>query len=83
VISGNAVADEANDQVRSLARPSGRGAVLLYPVFQRADEGPEQSGIPTMGFAFIAPPNDLPRRAEFTVIRKDLEEQPVVDVPAG
>jgi Z1 domain len=80
VISGNTFAEAANDEVRALAMPRRRGVLLLYPVFQRADENLEQSGIPTMGFAFIPPRNELPRRAEFTVRRKDLEDQPVVDV---
>jgi hypothetical protein len=80
VISGKLVAEEANEEVRAVALMRRRGAVLLYPVFPRADEGAEQSEIPTMGFAFIAPPNDLPSRAEFTVARPDLEDQAVVDV---
>ena len=80
MISGNATAAGADGELRGLAMPRGRGVVLLYPVFQKADENPEQSGIPVMGFAFIAPPNNLPRRVEFTVRRKDLEDQPVVDV---
>jgi hypothetical protein len=80
VISGKLVAEEANEEVRAMAMRRGRGVVLLYPVFQPADENPDQSETPTMGFAFIAPPNDLPRRAEFTVARPDLEDQPVVDV---
>jgi hypothetical protein len=82
VISGNAAAEENNDEVHELTKPRGRGVVLLYPVFPRADEDLEQSGIPTMGFAFICPRNDLPRQAQFTVIRKDLEDQPVVDLQA-
>ena len=79
IISGNGTVEEANDAVRRLAKSRGRAVLLLYPVFQRADENLEQSEIPTMGFAFISPPNDLPRRAEFTVKRPDLEEQLVVD----
>jgi hypothetical protein len=82
VISGRLVAEVASEEVRELAMRRGRGVILLYPVFQPADENPEQSETPTMGFAFIAPPNDLPRRAEFTVARPDLEDQPVVDVQA-
>lgn len=78
-VSGNTAADEANDAVRDLSKPRGRGVVLLYPVFPRADDDLEQSGIPVMAFAFICPPNTLPRRAEFTVARKDLEDQLVVD----
>jgi hypothetical protein len=80
IISGNGTAEEANDTVRALAKSRGRAVLLLYPVFQRADENLEQSETPTMGFAFISPPNDLPRRAEFTVKRPDLEEQLVVDL---
>jgi hypothetical protein len=80
VISGKAPATGADLELCKLVMPRGRGVVLLYPVFQSADENPEQSGIPVMGFAFIAPPNNLPRRVEFTVRRKDLEDQPVVDV---
>lgn len=83
VIGGNTIAEETNDEVRALATPGRRGVVLLYPVFQPADQNAEQSEIPTMGFAFIPPPNNLPRRAEFTVRRKDLEDQPVVDVRAA
>jgi hypothetical protein len=80
VISGKTVADEANDEVRELTRPTGRGVLLLYPIFPRADDDLEQSAIPVMGFAFICPRNTLRRRAEFSVIRKDLEDQLVVDV---
>jgi hypothetical protein len=80
VVSGNAAAEQANNEVHELTKLRGRGVVLLYPVFPRADEDPEQSGIPAMGFAFICPQNDLPHRAQFTVIRKDLENQPVIDL---
>jgi hypothetical protein len=82
VISGNATASETSDEVRELAKSHGRGVLLLYPVFPRADESLDQSGIPTMGFAFISPTNNLPRRVEFTVIRKDLQDQLVVDAQA-
>jgi hypothetical protein len=80
VICGKKVAEEANDEVRALAKSKSRGVLLLYPVFQKADDNLDQSETPTMGFAFIPPPNDLPRRAEFTVMRPDLKDQPVVDV---
>lgn len=83
VISGKRAANEVNDQVHELAKARGRGVVLLYPVFPRADDEVEQPETPAMGFAFICPLNKLPRRAEFTVARKDLEDQPVVDVQAA
>jgi hypothetical protein len=66
--------------IGALRRERRRGVMLLYAVYPKDEVGQE---IPTMGFSFLPPANDLPKRVVFSVLRKDLEAEPVVDVLAS
>src|SRR5581483_1646553 len=53
-----------------------RGVLLLYAVYPNNVE----QKIPTMGFSFRPPENDLPKRVMFTVARPDQPDEVVVDL---
>jgi len=67
VLTGIKAGEAVSDGAKEFASPSHRGSLVIYPTYPFARDEPNWPEIPAIGFAFLPPRNQLPRRMAFGV----------------